>query len=340
VSDDEAFIRAIVEAPGDDAPRLVYADWLDERGSPRGAYLRREVEVFRGPREGPGFHAAVNALLELASDLHSIWVDRVSRPPVGICSDVIRYDSQHLIASDGPQSSIGPPITMDDIRAFEARLRVRVPDQYKAFVLNHNGGDPYPGEFWHPDHGPVDIPCTIEFAGIAPRNGEPSGYRGPTLIAHVYNEPDVPFGPMIPIGGDGSDGCLFIGTAGEQEGVVFFHNDFTHENWDVERYVVLGRTLGDFLTRLITTDPIGAQHIVRGDLAALRQWLDDGGDVNAMHPENEFTLLMYAIDWHRVDMIRELVARGATVHRRLRQLGGYSGNREVATLIDAALRKL
>jgi uncharacterized protein (TIGR02996 family) len=32
VTDDEAFIRAIVDAPGDDAPRLIYADWLDERG--------------------------------------------------------------------------------------------------------------------------------------------------------------------------------------------------------------------------------------------------------------------------------------------------------------------
>lgn len=42
--DDEAFIRAIVDAPCDDAPRLIYADWLDERDDPRGAYLRAEVE--------------------------------------------------------------------------------------------------------------------------------------------------------------------------------------------------------------------------------------------------------------------------------------------------------
>jgi uncharacterized protein (TIGR02996 family) len=30
-ADDEAFIRAIVDSPGDDTQRLVYADWLDER---------------------------------------------------------------------------------------------------------------------------------------------------------------------------------------------------------------------------------------------------------------------------------------------------------------------
>ncbi len=30
--DETAFIRAICERPGDDMPRLYYADWLEERG--------------------------------------------------------------------------------------------------------------------------------------------------------------------------------------------------------------------------------------------------------------------------------------------------------------------
>ena len=41
MGDDDAFLRAIADAPGDDAPRLVYADWLDEHGQPdRAEYLR------------------------------------------------------------------------------------------------------------------------------------------------------------------------------------------------------------------------------------------------------------------------------------------------------------
>jgi uncharacterized protein (TIGR02996 family) len=28
--DDRAFLQAIMAAPDDDAPRLIYADWLDE----------------------------------------------------------------------------------------------------------------------------------------------------------------------------------------------------------------------------------------------------------------------------------------------------------------------
>ena len=37
---DEAFLQAIIDNPDDDAPRLIYADWLEERGDPRGEFIR------------------------------------------------------------------------------------------------------------------------------------------------------------------------------------------------------------------------------------------------------------------------------------------------------------
>jgi uncharacterized protein (TIGR02996 family) len=37
---DDAFLQAIVENPDDDAPRLIYADWLEERDDPRGEFIR------------------------------------------------------------------------------------------------------------------------------------------------------------------------------------------------------------------------------------------------------------------------------------------------------------
>jgi uncharacterized protein (TIGR02996 family) len=37
----EAFLQAIRDAPGDDVPRLVYADWLEENGQPERAELIR-----------------------------------------------------------------------------------------------------------------------------------------------------------------------------------------------------------------------------------------------------------------------------------------------------------
>jgi uncharacterized protein (TIGR02996 family) len=50
----EAFLQAIIDAPEDDTPRLVYADWLDEHGDPeRAEFIRVQCELARLP-EPPG----------------------------------------------------------------------------------------------------------------------------------------------------------------------------------------------------------------------------------------------------------------------------------------------
>jgi uncharacterized protein (TIGR02996 family) len=43
----EAFLQAILEDPDDDAPRLIYADWLEERGDPRGEFIRLQCDLAR-----------------------------------------------------------------------------------------------------------------------------------------------------------------------------------------------------------------------------------------------------------------------------------------------------
>jgi len=45
MDDDADFLRAIAEAPDDVNIRRVYADWLEERGDPRCAYLRAICEL-------------------------------------------------------------------------------------------------------------------------------------------------------------------------------------------------------------------------------------------------------------------------------------------------------
>jgi uncharacterized protein (TIGR02996 family) len=41
----EAFMQRIRAYPDDDAPRLVFADWLDEQGDPRGAFIRVQLAL-------------------------------------------------------------------------------------------------------------------------------------------------------------------------------------------------------------------------------------------------------------------------------------------------------
>src|SRR5262245_4176194 len=62
-------LRAIREEPDDDAPRLIYADWLEERGDPRGEYLRLWCRVLQDVRR----------LRELRSGIAPDWLRQVHR---------------------------------------------------------------------------------------------------------------------------------------------------------------------------------------------------------------------------------------------------------------------
>lgn len=46
---DQAFLQAIIETPDDDAPRLIYADWLEDHGDPsRAEFIRVQCALARG----------------------------------------------------------------------------------------------------------------------------------------------------------------------------------------------------------------------------------------------------------------------------------------------------
>jgi uncharacterized protein (TIGR02996 family) len=54
-----ALLRAILAAPADDTPRLVYADYLEEHGDPaRAAFIRTQIALARVPEYDPVWAAA------------------------------------------------------------------------------------------------------------------------------------------------------------------------------------------------------------------------------------------------------------------------------------------
>jgi uncharacterized protein (TIGR02996 family) len=135
VNEDETFIRAVVDGPGDDLPRLVYADWLDDRGDPRGAYLRAECEAVES--------GDVARLRQLAVGLDPVWVARVSMPPIGVCvthTEVTRR---------------GPRVSEADVAVAERRIGVPFPIEYKAFLLNYNGGSIDGSRYFDTPDGPL-----------------------------------------------------------------------------------------------------------------------------------------------------------------------------------------
>jgi uncharacterized protein (TIGR02996 family) len=74
VSAEEAFLADIVEHPEDDAPRLVYADWLDEHGRPeRAEFIRAQVELARAGEDDPGRDRLVERERQLLDAHGTAW---------------------------------------------------------------------------------------------------------------------------------------------------------------------------------------------------------------------------------------------------------------------------
>jgi uncharacterized protein (TIGR02996 family) len=128
---DDRYLRAIL-ASREDSPRLAYTEWLEERGDPRARYLRAEMDAFNLPRKGRQFGSAIKALRKLGETLDPLWVARVSRPPVGVCCDRVKFRGS------------GTALSPTDVNVLERRLSVTLPADYRAFLLNYNGGCPTP----------------------------------------------------------------------------------------------------------------------------------------------------------------------------------------------------
>jgi uncharacterized protein (TIGR02996 family) len=64
MNDREALLRSVLESPGDDAPRLVLADWLEERGEPDRAEFVRLQCAYAGRGPTPAERDRAEALLE------------------------------------------------------------------------------------------------------------------------------------------------------------------------------------------------------------------------------------------------------------------------------------
>jgi uncharacterized protein (TIGR02996 family) len=127
VTEDEAFIRAIVD--GDSTARGAYADWLDDRDDLRGPYLRAEAAWGKKPTQ-----AAQKKAQKLAKSLDAVWLARVSRPPLGTCCRHVRFDS-------------ATATTAASVDQYEQVIGVTLPPDYRAFLLNYNGGVPKPNCF-------------------------------------------------------------------------------------------------------------------------------------------------------------------------------------------------
>jgi uncharacterized protein (TIGR02996 family) len=323
VTDDEAFIRAVVAAPGDEAPRLVYADWLDERGDPRGAYLRAELEWARERAR----ERSAGDVIGLANALDSLWISRLSRPPIGVCPDGLGFSDR------------GPELTLGDIRILEDRLGHQLPSDYRAYLLNVNGGRPDRDE----------ITARVGSSGIAwmaaPLRVEtffaagPGGV-GPDSEFHLLRllRPEV-FDRFVPIARLEGFEYLLLGVSGRAWCHVYHWSGLGNEH-DPGAPEKLASSLADLFDRLQPPFVEVEASVRQGDVQRLVRWLETGGKVGATHAGTRDDLLSIAIRHKQADLVSELFRRGAGLTSDAMNLADSSGDPEIIRLVQDRLRQL
>jgi uncharacterized protein (TIGR02996 family) len=95
MTDREALLQAILENPDDDAPRLVYADWLDEHGdADRAEFIRVQCELARGASTPRRSEVLTDRARQLQSAHGSRWERDLPGQPAIAWLD--RYDRGFL----------------------------------------------------------------------------------------------------------------------------------------------------------------------------------------------------------------------------------------------------
>jgi uncharacterized protein (TIGR02996 family) len=311
MNQDEVFIGDILAAPRDDSSRLAYARWLDGRGDARGDYLRIEMHWARSTE------AELEARLrELARDLDAVWVARVSRPPIGVCADHISFRDPSI------EGKVRPKLTAADLDWVERRFRVTLPADYRGFLLNYNGGVvAAPGHFRIPGraYGDWEYEQLLGLGTVwAAEESKIDWYEFDLVwnlqaVEQLRTErqwPAVAEGHLMIVGFGPPRGELELvglGCGGPEIGQVYL----VSVPWadEGEQSCLVAPTFAAFLAMLTDYDPDHIKAIKAGDVAALRHWLDAGGDPNEIY--HGMPLVSHGLRHVRPDSVRELLAHGA-----------------------------
>jgi uncharacterized protein (TIGR02996 family) len=114
MTEEAAFLRAIAASPTDNTTRLVYADWLDERGDAlstvKANYLRTDVRLSELADDDRARDPLISRLKVLATGPPTNWKTAVARVPLENCqlrwSFVCPMKWEQLAETDDPRTRV------------------------------------------------------------------------------------------------------------------------------------------------------------------------------------------------------------------------------------------
>ena len=221
----------------------------------------------------------------------------------------------------------GRSLSPDDLKAAEQRLNVRLPDDYRTFLLANNGGKPTPAWFRRGTE-PGDVAEITRFFSLVEVETETRDLRR-----------EIRSDDFIAIGMSSDTDRLMLSTASDPLGAVFWNS--CDDSAEPNDFIRVADSVEQLLTGLDypqTTKP-WMMLIDNDDVEGLQRWIDNGGDVQARDDAViGITALEHAAHTGRLEIVKLLVGRGAkprgglfrpSAHRYAMQ----AGHREVASFL-------
>lgn len=79
MSINEALLALICENPSDDSPRLIYADYLEECGDPRGEFIRLQIELSKMSKDDPKYQELQRREQHLLNEHRQKWEPKLGK---------------------------------------------------------------------------------------------------------------------------------------------------------------------------------------------------------------------------------------------------------------------
>lgn len=207
------------------------------------------------------------------------------------------------------------PVSSEALAQVEIRLDIHLPDQYRQFLLKHNGGKPTPDLFECADGGGSFI---HKFLAI--HEGPYDNFEQKSLS--FWADKAMPDN-ILPIACDAFGNYVCLSVSGADTGSVYFWN---HEERprkaSYKNLCLIAESFDQFLASLSEKPvvPFAAeinQIFQHGNIAVLHQIIAAGWDVNSGPYRPDITALDFAAMYNKKDIARVLLEHGARVGRAI-----------------------
>lgn len=224
MNEENAFFQAVLASPEDTTLRLIYADWLDERGDPRGEFLRIVLEMSPLPVCSTRYQELRCRRDRISIGFDSEWLKtmlRTSFPEIrNRLEELDRLDpDRKVFASHSHQYRLNPPLTIDQVERIESRLGFRLPEQYRRFVTEFADGGAGPFYGIQPLAPLLEVITNRERHSWVP-------FLFPATAEEMQSLNDEAFDVALPICEFGCGTDFYLILAGPEQGNVWIESEY------------------------------------------------------------------------------------------------------------------